>query len=229
VQSSGTASRQAWSATTDALPTELGGVRVVVLDASGTRRNAGLFFVSPAQINFQIPQGTTAGTAFVYVQRGGTSVGQGVVTIATVAPALFAANTSGQGVAAAIVVRVSPSGAQMTEPAVQINSLNGEFEAVPIDLGPSSDTVYLVPFGVGFRNRSSLTAVTADDWRDFRCGDVRRISRYIHRARPGQHPDSTFTCGPRRCGCRAHRGQQDIQHCEGQHQVVFWSAATCRR
>jgi uncharacterized protein (TIGR03437 family) len=149
------------SATTTALPTELGGVRVVVLDASGTRRNAGLFFVSPAQINFQIPQGTAVGTAFVYVQRNGTSVGQGIVTIAAVAPALFAANTSGQGVAAAIVVRVSPSGAQKTEPAVQINSFTGAFEALPIDLGPSSDTVYLVPFGVGFRNRSSLTAVTA--------------------------------------------------------------------
>src|SRR5262249_12873560 len=35
-----------------------------------------------------------------------------------------------------------------------------QFVPVPIDLGPESDQVFLVGFGTGFRNRSSLGAVT---------------------------------------------------------------------
>lgn len=33
--------------------------------------------------------------------------------------------------------------------------------AVPIDLGPPTDRVFLVLFGTGWRNRSALSAVTA--------------------------------------------------------------------
>ncbi|MGH9845895.1 MAG: hypothetical protein ACREEM_44890 [Blastocatellia bacterium] len=152
------------SATTATLPTELGGVQVVVLDAAGARRNAPLFFVSPTQVNFQIPSGTSDGTAVIYVLRSGTVVGQGVATIASVAPALFAANANGQGVAAAVALRVKSDGTQTFEPAVQLNSATNRFEAVPIDLGASTgtgDQVFLIPFGAGFRNRSSLAAVTA--------------------------------------------------------------------
>jgi uncharacterized protein (TIGR03437 family) len=149
------------AATTTTLPTELGGVQVVVLDANGTRRNAPLFFVSPTQVNFQIPSGTSAGTAFIYVLRSGASVGQGVATIASVAPSLFAANANGQGVAAAVALRVKSDGTQTFEPAVQFNSATNRFEAVPIDLGAATDQVFLIPFGAGFRNRSSLSAVAA--------------------------------------------------------------------
>jgi uncharacterized protein (TIGR03437 family) len=149
------------AATTTSLPTELDGVQLIVLDAGGTRRNAGLFFVSPTQINFQVPSGTSAGPAVIYVQRGGTVVGQGTATMAAVAPALFAANANGQGVAAAVALRVKSDGTQTYEPAVQYNSVTNRFEAVPIDLGPATDQVFLIPFGAGFRNRSSLSAVTA--------------------------------------------------------------------
>src|SRR5204863_4895941 len=51
------------AATTQPLPTTLGGVQVLVRDAAGTERNAPLFFASPTQINFQIPQGTSTGGA----------------------------------------------------------------------------------------------------------------------------------------------------------------------
>ena len=97
------------SATSATLPTELGGVQVSILDAAGTRRNAGLFFVSPTQVNFQIPAATSAGVAVISVLRNGTAVGQGVATIASVAPALFSANANGQGVAAAVVLRAGHS------------------------------------------------------------------------------------------------------------------------
>jgi uncharacterized protein (TIGR03437 family) len=149
------------SASTTTLPTELGGVQVVVLDANGTRRNAPLFFVSPTQINFQIPAGTSAGTAVIYVLRGGASVGQGVATIARIAPALFAANATGQGVPAAVALRVRADNTQSFEPVAQYNTATNRYEAVPLELGAATDQLFLVAFGTGLRNRSALTAVTA--------------------------------------------------------------------
>lgn len=153
------------SATSTTLPTDLGGAQVILLDASGTRRNAGLFFVSPTQINFQVPAATSAGVAVIYVQRGGVVVGQGTVMIEPVAPALFSANANGQGVAAAVVLRVKSDGSQIYEPAIQFNSTTNRFEAVPIDLGPDlgsgADQVFLIAYGSGFRNRSSLSAARA--------------------------------------------------------------------
>jgi len=43
------------------LPTQLAGVSVKVRDSAGEDRLAPLFFVSPEQINFQVPRGTAAG------------------------------------------------------------------------------------------------------------------------------------------------------------------------
>jgi uncharacterized protein (TIGR03437 family) len=148
------------AATSTALPTELGGITVTVLDANGVRRTAPLFFVSPTQVNFQMPSATSAGPAVIYVQRNGTVVGQGAATVATVAPGLFSANASGQGVAAAVVLRIK-DGVQSFEPVAQFNTATNRFEAVPIDLGGATEQVFLVAFGGGFRNRSALSAVSA--------------------------------------------------------------------
>jgi uncharacterized protein (TIGR03437 family) len=149
------------SATTTELPTELGGVQVFVRDAVGTTRNAPLYFVSPEQINFQAPSGTAAGTAFIYVQSGGTVVGQSTATIATVAPGFFTANANGKGVPAAFALRVKADGTQSYEAVAQFDPAQNSYVAVPIDLGASTDQLYLIGFGTGFRNRSALTAVTA--------------------------------------------------------------------
>lgn len=148
------------AATSTTLLNELGGVTVTVLDASGVRRTAQLFFVSPTQVNFQMPSATSAGPAVIYVQRSGTVVGQGAATVAAVAPGLFSANASGQGVAAAVVLRIK-DGVQSFEPVAQFNSATNRFEAVPIDLGGATEQVFLVAFGSGFRNRSTLSAVSA--------------------------------------------------------------------
>jgi uncharacterized protein (TIGR03437 family) len=149
------------SATALPLPTTLGNVQVRVRDAAGTERNAPLFFVSPTQINFQVPQGTSTGSATVTVLLNGSTVGQGALTIETVAPALFAANASGQGVPAAVAYRIKADGTQTTESVVQYNQTTSRFEAIPLDLGATNDQLYLVVFGTGFRNRSSLSGVTA--------------------------------------------------------------------
>ncbi len=149
------------AATSTTLPTTLGGVQVFVRDASGTTRNAGLFFVSPTQINFQLPAGTSAGTAVIYVQNGSTVTGQGSAAVASVAPGIFTANSTGKGVPAALALRVKADGTQTYEPIAQFDATQNAFVPVPIDLGASTDQVYLVGFGTGLRNRSSLSGVTA--------------------------------------------------------------------
>jgi uncharacterized protein (TIGR03437 family) len=149
------------SAPTLPLPTTLGGVQVMVRDAAGTERAAPLFFVSPAQINFQIPPGTSAGNATLSVLRDNSAVGQGAAIIETVAPGLFAANASGQGVAAAYALRQKADGSQIIEPVAQFNQATNRFDPVPLDLGAASDQLFLIGFGTGLRNRSSLSAVAA--------------------------------------------------------------------
>src|SRR5262249_32575550 len=149
------------SATSQPLPTILGGAQVRVRDAAGTERDAPLFFVSPTQINFQLPTGASAGGATVSVLRDGATVGQGPITIEPVAPGLFTANASGQGVPAAIVQRVKADGTQTFEPVAQFDSSQNLFVPMPIDLGAVTDQLFLVGFGTGFRNRSALSAVTA--------------------------------------------------------------------
>jgi uncharacterized protein (TIGR03437 family) len=149
------------AATSQPLPTTLGGAEVRVRDATGAELGAPLFFVSSSQINFQIPAGASAGGATISVLRDGVPVGQGALTVETVAPGLFTANASGQGVPAAVVQRVKADGTQTFEPVAQFDSSRNLFVPLPIDLGADSDQLFLVGFGTGFRNRSSLSAVTA--------------------------------------------------------------------
>lgn len=42
-------------------PTQLAGVEIQVTDSANVMRSAGLLYVSPTQINFEIPQGTATG------------------------------------------------------------------------------------------------------------------------------------------------------------------------
>ena len=141
------------------LPTTLGDVTVTVRDANGTTRNAPLFYVSPVQINAQIPAGTSLGTATLTALQGGTSVAQGTVAIETVAPGIFTANANGAGVAAAIIQRVRGEGSQSYEAVWQYDAAQQKIVAVPIDLGPTTDNVYLVLFGTGIRGRTALSSV----------------------------------------------------------------------
>jgi uncharacterized protein (TIGR03437 family) len=143
------------------LPTVLAGASARVRDAGGTDRAAPLFFVSPTQINYQIPPGTATGVATVTVTNTNGSIATGSVNIARVAPGIFTANASGRGIAAAVIQRTRGDGSQVFEPVAQFDPGSNQYVAIPIDLGPATDQVFLVLFGTGFRFRSSLTSVTA--------------------------------------------------------------------
>jgi uncharacterized protein (TIGR03437 family) len=134
------------------LPTSLAGTTVKVRDSQGVERPAPLFFVSPLQVNYQIPPGTAAGAATVTVTSGDGSMSVGNVTIATVVPGLFSANSDGKGVAAALALRVTTGGTQIYEAVSKLDAGSGSFVPSPIDLGPTGEQVFLVLYGVGFRN-----------------------------------------------------------------------------
>ncbi len=142
------------------LPEELADTRVRLRDSAGVERSAGLFFVSPGQINFVIPSEIANGAVTLSVVRGGNVVDQGAIQIENVAPGLFTANANGQGVVAAVVLRVKADGTQVFEPVIVFDQARNQFVAAPIDLGPEGEQVFLILFGTGWRYRSSLSATT---------------------------------------------------------------------
>ena len=138
-------------ATTIPLPTTLGGRSVKVTDSALVDRLAPLFFVSPTQINYQMPAGTAVGTATVRVipAGGGSTIAQGNVQVTTVAPGIFAVSGTGNPpTAAGGWLRYSGG------------DLVGSGDLItPIEFGGPNDIVYIVLYATGLRNRSSLSAV----------------------------------------------------------------------
>jgi len=145
------------SATSVPLPTELAGVRVLIVDSADMEFAAELIFVSSGQINYVIPDGVALGPAVVRVERDGEVVAEGAFVIAQASPNLFSANANGAGPAAASVVQAPEGGAQQTFFAFTADA-PGARDALPIDLGPEGTVTVLVVFGSGFRNASEVTA-----------------------------------------------------------------------
>jgi len=143
------------------LPTTLFGTTVTVEDAAGVTRSAPLFYVSPGQVNYLIPEGTAAGPATVTITSGDGSVSMGIVLIETVAPALFTASQDGKGPPAAYAIRVKANGQQVREPVFTFDPSTGKPLPTPIDLGPPDEVIVLELYGTGIRGRSSQTAVSA--------------------------------------------------------------------
>jgi len=146
------------------MPTELALTRVKVIDSTNTERFAPLFFISPTQINYLIPAGTANGTARVVTYRDGVIMSDEVIQISSLAPGIFTANLTGKGLAAAVALRVKYSGttivSQTYESILRFDPAQGTLVPIPIDLGPETDQVYLVLFGTGFHNVTSMDNVS---------------------------------------------------------------------
>jgi uncharacterized protein (TIGR03437 family) len=139
---------------TPPLGTTLDGTTVTVTDSVGVSRAATLFYVSPAQINFEIPGGTATGAATVTIAESNGTSQIGAIQIGDVSPGLFELNTS--GLAAAWVLPVIAGVAQNPQPVFQLNA-NGTVP-LPINLGASTDLVYLELYGTGIRNAKAVIA-----------------------------------------------------------------------
>ncbi len=140
----------------------LAGRQVLVRDISGVEKPAELIYVSPTQINYILPGGLVNGATQVRlltVEDTPVSIASGIIEQASVAPGLYSANANGQGVAAAVIQRVHSDGTQKFEPIAKYDQDSQRFVALPVDLGPETDQVFLILFGTGWRFRSSLGAV----------------------------------------------------------------------
>ena len=133
-------------ASTLPLPTTLGGVTIEVKDAAGVTRQAPLFYVSPEQINYAIPDGTPVGVATVTIQSGtGTFVAQ--QEIVSVAPGIFGANGFAVGSAVKTV-----NGAQQSAGLY----VNGAEQAIDVSGGET----FLVLYGTGIRHHTNAVTAT---------------------------------------------------------------------
>jgi len=129
----------------------LTGGPVVIKDSAGAERTAQVLGAGSAQVNFVVPTGTVPGRAQV---TNGLALGD--VLVDNVAPGLFSANANGQGVAAAVAIHVKSDATQTNELVFGCGTVAGSCATVPIDLGPATERVYLLLYGTGIRNRSTL-------------------------------------------------------------------------
>jgi uncharacterized protein (TIGR03437 family) len=149
------------TARTNPLPTELGGVKVMVRDSAGHERLAPLFFVSPTQLNYQIPPNTPSGSVSVTFLNNGNQTGQSAPMLERVAPGLFAINGTGRGPAAGVLLRQRSTGQQVYEVLTIYTGSPAQWQTTPVDWSNATDRLFLVLFGTGIRYRSALTSVTA--------------------------------------------------------------------
>ena len=149
---------QTAQATTQPLPTSLGGIGITIKDATGTERSAPLIYVSPGQVNLMIPEGTASGTA-TFTINGGTATITATGNVQNVVPTLFSMNGNGKGVAAAVAIRIDAANPQVQSSVPVFQCDNSGCVSTPIDLGVDTP-VYLSLYGTGIRNRSSLSNVS---------------------------------------------------------------------
>ena len=149
------------AAATPPPPTTLANGTVAVKDSLGVERPAPLFYVSPTQINYVVPEATALGPATLTVASAGQATAAGAMIVEAVSPGLFTANFDGRGVPAANAVTVAPDQTQTLQEVARCGTAQGSCVASPLDLGTGGTRVVLVLYGTGIRGRSSLSAVTA--------------------------------------------------------------------
>lgn len=142
------------------LPLELAGVQLRITDRAGQDRFAPLLYVSPRQINYQIPAGVASGLGAIRVLARGEVVATGALPIDPVAPGIFTANSNGQGPPAALLLRVYPDGVRRFEQTFACGTQPGSCTPLPIVWEKPDDALYLSLYLTGVRGRSRPDAVT---------------------------------------------------------------------
>ena len=114
---------------------------------------ARLFFVSSGQLNFLVPPVPLGPATITVTREDGIVDGSfsATIDIARVAPALFSADATGSGVAAALFLREAGDGTRTEDLIYDPDTL----AAVPIALGSAEDRVFLLLFGTGIRGFTS--------------------------------------------------------------------------
>ncbi len=149
------------SANTSQLPSLLGGTRVTIKDSRGQEKSAPLFFVSPNQVNYLVPADLAEGLATVTITNAAGESARGMLNLTRIAPAIFAADASGKGYAAANLQRVRNDGSSVYDRVARLDVNTNRIVGIPIELRDDEPT-FLVLYGTGLKQRSALTAVKAN-------------------------------------------------------------------
>jgi uncharacterized protein (TIGR03437 family) len=134
----------------------VGGTTVTVKDSSGASTMAPLFYVSPSQVNYQIPETVALGTAMVTVTAENGTSWYSPTTLTSLAPAVFAMNST--NLVAATALCVSSGGTDTNEYPYQV--VNGAIVAQPLNLSGCAKTVLQIyATGMDQATASGVTAV----------------------------------------------------------------------
>jgi hypothetical protein len=138
-------------ATSLPLPTILGGVRVLFEYADGRVVFAPLLYVSPGQINLQIPPGTLGEVRVRVVAAGRTSTTHTTRPVLPVGANLFRVVSRERVLltAAGYAHLFLPDGTERITPLADCNPFRDCF-LVPVDRGPDGSELFITLFGNGF-------------------------------------------------------------------------------
>ena len=139
------------------LPDSLGGTRVSVKDSAGIERAARIFFVSPTQLNYLLPSGLSEGLATVTITNSAGVVARGLVIVGAVAPAVFTADASGKGLAAADVQHRRNDGSEWHERVAIYDPNNQQYVGTAIALR-ADEQAFLTLYGTGWRQRQNAVS-----------------------------------------------------------------------
>lgn len=139
-------------------PTTLGGVSVQIRDTNARTHNARIYFVSPNQVNYQLPPELPEGFAWVSVRNVQGQTQSGLIRITKTAPGVFFAGPNIG--AAALLLRAFPDGRQEVESTLIVGT-NGDVLPRGLTLGPAPEQEVILLFGTGFRGHNGLGSLSA--------------------------------------------------------------------
>ena len=131
---------------------------MTVTDVNGTTRQANVYYSSAEQINFVVPLDLVPGQARIAVRDAtGALTNNTTANLQNTALALFTANATGKGVAAALAFRVEKDGSQS---AVPVFHCAGPLLCIAERLEVSdSRPLFVSLYGTGIRGASSISAI----------------------------------------------------------------------
>ena len=132
------------------------GVRIEIIDATEAAHTARLLYVSPEQINFLMPADVATGEALLRLAREGEEPSEWAFTISAVAPGLFSANGTGEGIGVVSALRVAADGLRSNPAVFRYDAAAKRMIGVPLDLGAEGDQVFLTLFGTGIRGAEGV-------------------------------------------------------------------------
>ncbi len=138
------------------LPTTLANTTVTVTDSKGVARSAPLFYVSPTQINYMVPDGTAVGQSTVAVAApNGVTTAQ--LNTISAYPGLFTANSTGLAAASGTHVQGL---VQSSFNVSYVDPTTGDVLPLPINMGAKTDGIFLSLYCTGVRFRTSLSDIS---------------------------------------------------------------------